>query len=91
MFLVTKGNLIIHFGDQDEHINEGEFIIIPKMVEHKPEALEEVHIVLFEPKTTLNTGNVVSDETVENQETILLGVNIDDTMYLTAVECPFQL
>jgi len=70
LFLVIKGNLIIHFRDKDVHVNEGEFVIIPKLIEHKPEALEEVHIVLIEPMTTLNTGNVVADKTVKNQESI---------------------
>jgi mannose-6-phosphate isomerase-like protein (cupin superfamily) len=68
LFLVIKGHLIIHFRDQDVNVNEGEFIIIPHLLEHKPEAPEEVEILLIEPKTALNTGNVKSDKTVANQE-----------------------
>jgi mannose-6-phosphate isomerase-like protein (cupin superfamily) len=70
MFWVIKGHLIIHFKDRDVYINEGEFIIIPHLLEHKPEAPEEVEIVLIEPKETLNTGNVKTDKTVEKQERI---------------------
>lgn len=58
LFLVIKGHLIIHFRDRDIHVNEGEFVIIPHPIEHKLEAPEEVHIILIEPKNTLNTGNV---------------------------------
>src|SRR3990167_7205913 len=58
LFLVIKGHLVIHFRDRDVHVNEGEFVIIPHLIEHKPEASEEVHIVLIEPKNTLNTCNV---------------------------------
>ena len=68
LFLVIKGRLIIHFRDSDVNINEGEFVIIPHLLEHKPEALEEVEILLIEPKSALNTGNVKSDKTVANQE-----------------------
>lgn len=71
LFLVIKGKLIIHFRDRDIEVNEGEFIIIPHPIEHKPEAKEEVHIVLIEPKNTLNTGNVTDSElSAKNQESI---------------------
>ena len=70
LFLVIKGKLLIHFRDRTVEINEGEFVIIPKMVEHKPEASNEVHIILIEPKTTLNTGNKKTENTVEVQERI---------------------
>lgn len=70
MFLVVKGHLIIHLRDKDVCLNEGEFVIIPHPVEHKPEAPEEVHIVLIEPKEAVNTGNVNTDKTVGNQEKI---------------------
>lgn len=70
LFLVIKGKLIIHLKDRDLLINPGEFVIIPKKIEHKPEAKEEVSIVLIEPKTTLNTGNIKTSKTVEKQETI---------------------
>lgn len=46
-------------------MNEGEFLIVPKGVEHCPKAEEEVHIMLLEPKSTLNTGDVVNEKTVE--------------------------
>ena len=61
MFLVIKGSLKIEFRDRIEHLKAGEMIVIPKGVEHKPIADEEVEVMLFEPKTTLNTGN--SDDT----------------------------
>jgi mannose-6-phosphate isomerase-like protein (cupin superfamily) len=70
MFWVIKGLLIIHFKDRNIYVNEGEFVIIPHLLEHKPEAPEEVEIVLIEPKETLNTGNVKTDKTVEKQERI---------------------
>ena len=75
MFLVVKGCLFM--GLQDETgaqreiaIRPGEFIIVPKGVEHKPRADEETHIMLLEPKTTLNTGNIHSERTVEQLDRI---------------------
>jgi mannose-6-phosphate isomerase-like protein (cupin superfamily) len=53
--------------DQELTINEGEFVIIPHGVEHKPVSDEEVHVVLLEPKSTVNTGNVNSERTVESE------------------------
>lgn len=70
MFLVIKGNLIIHFRDRDINVKEGEFVIIPHLLEHKPEAPEEVQLVLIEPKDTVNTGNIKSQKTVINQERV---------------------
>ena len=67
MFFVVKGELLMKLRDKDISINEGEFIIIPKGVEHLPMAKDEVQIMLFEPKSTVNTGNVVNDRTVTNQ------------------------
>ena len=67
MFFVVKGELIMKLRDNDISIDEGEFIIIPKGVEHLPMAKEEVQIMLFEPKSTVNTGNIVNDRTVTNQ------------------------
>lgn len=64
LFLVLKGRLTIKLRDQDLHVGEGEFVVIPKGVEHMPVAEEEVHILLLEPKTTLNTGNVQNERTV---------------------------
>lgn len=70
LFWVIAGKLLIHFRDRTVEINEGEFVIIPKLVEHMPEAPEEVQIVLIEPRTTLNTGNVETENTVKEQEHI---------------------
>lgn len=67
-FLVIKGSLKMDYGDRIEEINEGEFIIIPGGVEHRPIADSEVHILLFEPDTTLNTGNVRNEFTVDSPE-----------------------
>ena len=68
MFLVIKGTLIMEFKDYSKTINPGEFIIVPRGVSHKPVAEEEVEILLFEPASTLNTGNIVNDRTVQNLE-----------------------
>ncbi|GAB1531658.1 cupin domain-containing protein [Brevibacillus formosus] len=70
MFLVVKGKLLIKFRDKDVWLNEGEFLIVPKGVEHMPVAEEEVHVLLLEPKTTLNTGDQVNEKTVTDLETI---------------------
>lgn len=66
LFFVVKGKLLIKFKDKDVSLDEGEFIVIPKGVEHLPVADQEVHVMLIEPKTTLNTGNVINERTVEN-------------------------
>jgi mannose-6-phosphate isomerase-like protein (cupin superfamily) len=70
MFLVVKGTLRMRFRDHDVLVREGEFIIVPRGVEHMPVAEEEVHMVLLEPKTTLNTGNVENERTVRELERI---------------------
>lgn len=57
LFYVVKGNFDMHFRDKVVTINEGEFIIVPRGIEHKPVAENEVEVMLFEPATTLNTGN----------------------------------
>ena len=67
LFLVVKGKLLIKLRDGDIWLEEGEFVIIPQGVEHMPVAEDEVHIVLIEPKTTLNTGNVQNERTVGDQ------------------------
>jgi len=64
MFLVVKGRFRMEYRDRDEWIEEGEFVIVPKGVEHRPVADEEVQVLLFEPATTLNTGNVVNERTI---------------------------
>ncbi len=70
MFLVVKGKLLIRLRDRDLGLQEGEFVIIPKGVEHLPVAEEEAHVLLLEPKTTLNTGNVRSERTLANLQRI---------------------
>ncbi len=70
MFLVVKGRLQMRFRDKDLWLNEGEFVIVPRGVDHMPVAAEEVHVVLFEPKSTLNTGNVESERTVKDLDRI---------------------
>jgi mannose-6-phosphate isomerase-like protein (cupin superfamily) len=65
LFYVVKGSFDMHMRDKIVTIREGEFIIMPRGVEHKPVAHEEVEIVLFEPATTLNTGNVTNEKTVK--------------------------
>ncbi len=64
LFLVIKGSLLIKFRDRDVKLDEGEFLIVPRGVEHLPVAEEEAHVLLLEPKTTLNTGSVVNERTV---------------------------
>jgi mannose-6-phosphate isomerase-like protein (cupin superfamily) len=70
LFLVLKGRLLMKLRDRDIWLDEGEFIVIPKGVEHMPVAEEEVHVMLLEPKSTLNTGNVLNERTVPDLERI---------------------
>ena len=63
MFLVIKGRLLMQFRDRDEWIEPGEFIVVPRGVEHRPVAPEEVELMLIEPRGTLNTGNVLNERT----------------------------
>jgi mannose-6-phosphate isomerase-like protein (cupin superfamily) len=67
LFLVIKGRLLMQLRDGDRWVEEGELIIIPRGVEHRPVAPDECHILLLEPKTTRNTGNVDNERTVEAQ------------------------
>jgi mannose-6-phosphate isomerase-like protein (cupin superfamily) len=64
MFLVIKGRLLMQFRDREEWIEPGEFIVVPRGVEHRPVAPEEVELMLIEPAGTLNTGNIVNERTV---------------------------
>jgi len=64
LFLVLKGRLTIKLRERDLEINAGEFVIIPKGVDHMPMADEEVEVLLLEPRSTRNTGNVQSEKTV---------------------------
>ena len=75
LFLVVKGQMRMKFrlpdsGDREVSVNEGEFIIVPRGVEHCPVAAEEVHAILLEPKSTLNTGNVHNERTLPQLEWI---------------------
>jgi len=70
LFLVVKGTLRMKFRDREAIVREGEFVVVPRGVEHLPVADEEVHIVLIEPKTTLNTGNITNERTVAQLERI---------------------
>jgi len=70
LFLVVKGRLLMKFRDRDVGLEEGEFIIVPRGVEHLPVAQEELHILLLEPKTTLNTGNLRNERTISVLERI---------------------
>jgi mannose-6-phosphate isomerase-like protein (cupin superfamily) len=70
LFLVVKGALRMRLEGRDLTIRPGEFVIIPRGVEHRPEADEETHVLLFEPKSTLNTGNVSNERTVPKLERI---------------------
>lgn len=63
LFYVIDGVLKIEFRDKTVELNPGEFVIVPKGVEHKPVAESEVSVLLFEPATTLNTGNVINELT----------------------------
>jgi len=70
LFLVVKGRMRMGLRDGDVELSEGELFIVPKGVEHKPSADEECWIVLIEPGSTLNTGNVVGEKTVAELERI---------------------
>lgn len=63
LFLVLHGTLTMRLRDQEVVLDEGEFFIVPRGVEHQPHAEEEVHVLLFEPASTLNTGNIRSART----------------------------
>ena len=68
LFLVVKGKLRLKLRDKDLVLGPGEFAIIPHGVEHLPVADEETHVLLFEPTSTLNTGNVRNERTVPELE-----------------------
>lgn len=70
MFLVVKGSFIMEFRDKNVTLNAGEFIIVPRGVEHRPNAPEEVEVLLFEPAGTLNTGNVENEFTKKELKSI---------------------
>lgn len=68
LFLVVKGSFIMELEDRTIELKEGEFIIIPHGVEHRPNATEEAEVLLFEPGTTLNTGNRINEFTKRDLE-----------------------
>jgi mannose-6-phosphate isomerase-like protein (cupin superfamily) len=68
LFLVTKGTLTIQLRDTDVTLSVGEFFIVPAGVEHRPVAPQEVHAVMLEPISTLNTGNVTNERTLKDLE-----------------------
>ncbi len=70
LFYVVKGNFDMHLRNKVITINTGEFLIIPRGLEHKPVAKEEVEVMLFEPASTLNTGNVINEKTLRDLERI---------------------
>jgi mannose-6-phosphate isomerase-like protein (cupin superfamily) len=70
MFLVVKGRFRMEFLDHAEWIEEGEFIVVPRGVEHRPVADEECWLLLFEPAGTLNTGNVINERTHSQLERV---------------------
>jgi len=75
MFMVVKGELHMKWrdadgGQHDDPIQPGEFIIVPHGTEHMPYTTEETHVILFEPATTLNTGNVKNERTVADLQRI---------------------
>ncbi|MFO0850954.1 MAG: cupin domain-containing protein [Gemmataceae bacterium] len=70
LFLVVSGRFRMEFRDRHVWLEEGEFLIVPRGVEHRPVADEEVHVLLFEPATTRNTGNVTDGRTVEQPDRI---------------------
>jgi mannose-6-phosphate isomerase-like protein (cupin superfamily) len=70
LFLVVKGELELHLRDRLVTLGEGDFFIVPRGVDHKPVAREEVHLLMMEPASTVNTGNVGGERTVESPEWI---------------------
>jgi mannose-6-phosphate isomerase-like protein (cupin superfamily) len=70
LFLVIKGSFVMEFRDKVVELTAGEFLIVPRGTEHRPNAAEEVSVLLFEPSTTLNTGNMENDLTKKDLETI---------------------
>lgn len=68
MFMVNAGQLTIRLRDRDVVLNAGEFFIIPRGIEHLPVAENEVEVMLFEPKTVVNTGDVQNDRTLDQTE-----------------------
>lgn len=70
LFLVVKGRFRMEFRGRHVLLEQGEFLIVPRGVEHRPVAEEEVHVLLFEPASTLNTGDVRNERTVARPDRI---------------------
>ncbi len=70
LFLVIEGRLVIKLREREIVLDPGEFVIVPRGIEHQPVADEEVHVLLFEPATTLNTGTLRNERTVEQLDWI---------------------
>ena len=70
LFLVIKGRFRMEFRDRHVWLEEGEFLVVPRGVEHRPVADEEAHVLLFEPASTLNTGNVRNERTIPRPQRI---------------------
>src|SRR5258708_26320559 len=70
LFLVVKGRFLMEFRDKNVWLEEGEFVIVPRGIEHRPVADEEAHVLLFEPASTLNTGNVRTERTLPELQRI---------------------
>lgn len=70
LFLVLHGRFRMEFRDRHVWLETGEFLIVPQGVEHRPVADDEVHVLLFEPATTVNTGNIHDDRTVAQLDRI---------------------
>jgi mannose-6-phosphate isomerase-like protein (cupin superfamily) len=70
LFFVVKGRFTMQLRNLNIEINEGEFFIVPQGIEHRPIAENEVWVMLFEPASTLNTGNVIDDKTKTDLEKI---------------------
>ena len=68
MFMVLRGRIRVHLRDGVVELNQGEFCVVPRGVEHKPVADETAEVLLFEPATTRNTGNVDHDYTIEAED-----------------------
>ncbi len=72
LFLVHRGRFVMEFRDRNVEVGPGEFLVVPRGVEHRPVSEEEVELILFEPAGTRNTGNVESDKTVRRPKRLRL-------------------